>query len=215
VKRPREGPRGRNPPLIPKPLDMRNGLHLICRNERHVEGARGVNACGLVPPAVPMSMSLPLKASYRLGVISDTHGYLHPRALDVFRDVDVILHAGDIGSQDILRALAQVAPTLAVRGNMDAGPWADALAEKESIRAGDRFIHLIHDLLKLRRDAVGNACIAVVNGHTHRPSVEAKNGVLYVNPGSAGAPRYGEQPCVALIRVAGSGAVADLITLPD
>ena len=162
-----------------------------------------------------MSMSLPLKGSYRLGVISDTHGYLPPRALDVFRDVDAILHAGDIGSQDILRALARIAPTLAVRGNMDSGPWADALAEKESIWAGHSIIHLIHDLLKLRQDAVGDSCLAVVNGHTHRPSVEAKNGVLYVNPGSAGAPRHGEPSCVALIRVNGSGAAADLISLPD
>ena len=162
-----------------------------------------------------MSMSLPLKGSYRLGVISDTHGYLHPRALDVFRDVDVILHAGDIGSQEILRVLAQVAPILAVRGNMDSAPWADSLLEKESIQTGDGFIHLIHDLLKLRLDAANNHCLAVVHGHTHRPSVEDKNGVLFVNPGSAGAPRYGEQPCVALIRVTDSGAAADLIALPD
>jgi putative phosphoesterase len=162
-----------------------------------------------------MSISLPLKASYRLGVISDTHGYLHPRALDVFRGVDVILHAGDVGSQAILRALAQIAPTLAVRGNMDSGPWAEALAEKESILAGDSFIHLIHDLLKLRMDAVGNKCLAIVTGHTHRPSVAVKNDVLYVNPGSAGAPRHGEHPCVALIRVGGSTAAAELIQLPD
>ena len=162
-----------------------------------------------------MSMSLPLKGSYRLGVIADTHGYLPPRALDVFRDVDAILHAGDIGSQEILRLLSQVAPLLAVRGNMDSGPWADALPEKESIQAGDSFIHLIHDLLKLRLDAVNRDCLAVVNGHTHRPWVEARKGVLFVNPGSAGAPRYGEQPCVALIRVTDSGAAADLIALPD
>ena len=162
-----------------------------------------------------MSMSLPPKGSYRLGVISDTHGYLPPRALDVFRDVDAILHAGDIGSQEILHALARIAPILAVRGNMDSGPWADALAEKESIQAGDSFIHLIHDLLKLRKQTVTNECLAVVSGHTHRPSVGAKNGVLYVNPGSAGAPRYGEHPCVALIRINGSGAAADLISLPD
>lgn len=162
-----------------------------------------------------MSISLPLKASYCLGVISDTHGYLHPRALDVFRGVDVILHAGDIGSQEILHALARVAPTLAVRGNMDSGPWADALAEKESVRTGDSFIHLIHDLVKLRRDAVGGRCLAIVNGHTHRPSVDAKNGVLYVNPGSAGAPRYGEHAGVALIRVTGPAAAAQLISLPE
>jgi putative phosphoesterase len=162
-----------------------------------------------------MSMSLPLKGSYRIGVISDTHGYLHPGALDVFRDVDVNLHAGDIGSRDILRTLAKVAPIVAVRGNMDSGPWADALSDRESIQAGRGFIHLVHDLSKLRPEAAGDDCLAVASGHTHRPAVEARNGVLYVNPGSAGAPRYGERPCVALIRVAGPRAAAELIALPD
>jgi putative phosphoesterase len=162
-----------------------------------------------------MSMSLPLKGSYHLGVISDTHGYLPPRALEVFQGTDVILHAGDIGSQEILRTLAQVAPVLAVRGNMDGGAWANTLAEKESIRAGNALIHLIHDLLRLRLDAAADECLAVVNGHTHRPSVETRQGVLYVNPGSAGFPRHGERPCVAVIRVVGAAAQAELIPLPD
>jgi uncharacterized protein len=162
-----------------------------------------------------MAMSLPLKGSYRLGVISDTHGYLPPRALEVFRDVDAILHAGDIGSPEILRTLARIAPVLAVRGNMDDGTWADRLAERESIRAGNAVIHLIHDRLRLRLEAGDNDCLAVVNGHTHRPAVETREGVLYVNPGSAGAPRRGELSCVAVIRVTGAAAEAELITLPD
>jgi putative phosphoesterase len=165
--------------------------------------------------AVNMSISLPRKGSYQLGVISDTHGYLPPRALEFFQGADAILHAGDIGSEEVLRTLSQVAPVLAVRGNMDGGPWADRLAEKESIRAGDALIHLIHDLLRLRRDPAGDGCLAVVNGHTHRPSVETRDGVLYVNPGSAGAPRHGEPPCVAVIRVTGAAAQAELIPLPD
>jgi uncharacterized protein len=162
-----------------------------------------------------MSLSLPIKGSYHIGVISDTHGYLPTRALGAFRGVDVILHAGDIGSQEILHTLEQVAPVLAVRGNMDGGAWADVLAEKESIRVGDALIHLIHDLLRLRLEAAGSGCLAVVNGHTHRPSVETRQGVLYVNPGSAGAPRRGERPCVAVIHVAGAAAQAELISLPD
>jgi putative phosphoesterase len=194
---------------------MLKRLHLIFRKERHLFMTLKIECLRFRAEVLPVAMSLPPKGSYRLGVISDTHGYLPPRALDVFRDVDAILHAGDIGSQEILRALARIAPILAVRGNMDSGPWAKALAEKESIQAGGSFIHLIHDLLKLRMDSGSNKCLAVVNGHTHRPSVETKNGVLYVNPGSAGAPRHGEHPCVALIRVTGSGATADLICLPD
>jgi len=162
-----------------------------------------------------MPLSLPIKGSYHIGVISDTHGYLPPRALGVFHGVDVILHAGDIGSQEILQTLERVAPVMAVRGNMDGGAWANVLAEKETIRAGEALIHLIHDLLRLRPDAAGNGCVAVVNGHTHRPSLETRHGVLYVNPGSAGAPRHGEHACVAVIRVAGAAAQAQLIPLPD
>ena len=162
-----------------------------------------------------MPMSLPQKDSYRLGVISDTHGYLPPRVLQVFEGADVILHAGDIGSQDILEALSAVAPVLAVRGNMDGGFWADRLAECEFLKAGDQLIQLIHDRLRLRREAAPEGCLAVVNGHTHRTSVEKKNGVLYVNPGSAGAPRWGEQPCVALIHVKGAAATVEIISVAE
>jgi hypothetical protein len=125
----------------------------------------------------------------------------------------MILHAGDIGSATILLALERVAPVVAVRGNMDSGAWADRLVEKESIQAGDQLIFLIHDLARLRMDAVNGVCLAVVNGHTHRPLVETKQGVLFVNPGSAGAPRYGETACVALLQISGGRASADLIHL--
>jgi hypothetical protein len=193
---------------------MTTALHLVCRLTGNWLAPRS-DRLKHRAEALRMPMSLPLKGSYRLGVISDTHGYLPPRVLEVFQGMDVILHAGDIGSQEILRALAKVAPVLAVRGNMDGAGWADALAEKESLRAGDALIHLIHDLLRWRPDAAANGCLAVVNGHTHRPSVETKGGVLYVNPGSAGAPRHGEHPCVALIRLARNAAAADLIPLPN
>jgi putative phosphoesterase len=158
-------------------------------------------------------MTLPPKSVYRLGLLSDTHGYLPGSVLEVFRGVDLILHAGDIGSAGILVSLEQIAPVVAVRGNMDWGPWADRLAEKESIRAGSHVVHLIHDVARLRMDPVNRHCIAVINGHTHRPSVETSNGVLYVNPGSAGAPRSGEQACVALLSIADAQASADLIRI--
>jgi len=163
---------------------------------------------------VRMPMSLPGKTSYRLGIIADTHGYLPPTVLDSFRSVDAILHAGDVGSNEILRTLAQLAPVVAVRGNMDNGPWADALAEKESIRVGNGVVHMIHDVLRLRPDLIGADCLAVVAGHTHRFSMEHRNGVLYLNPGSAGAPRPGESPCVALAHVSGSKVTAEWVSLP-
>jgi hypothetical protein len=162
-----------------------------------------------------MPMALPHKDAYSLGAISDTHGYLPQRALQVFAGMDAILHAGDIGSQQILQALAAVAPVLAVRGNMDGGCWADDLAEYELLKAGDKRIRLIHDRLRLRPEPDSQDCLAVVNGHTHRPAVEKKNGVLYVNPGSASAPRWGEQPCVARIHLKGTAATVEIIPLAE
>jgi putative phosphoesterase len=162
-----------------------------------------------------MPMILELKDSYRLGIIADTHGYLPSDALEVFRAVDLILHAGDIGSAEILHSLEQVAPVVAVRGNMDGGPWARCLPEKQSVQAGNLIIHLVHDLLHFRLEPGQDARVAVVNGHTHRPLVERKNGVLFVNPGSAGAPRHGDHPCVALLVVSGTSATVDLICLRE
>jgi putative phosphoesterase len=162
-----------------------------------------------------MAVSLPSKTSYRFGVIADTHGYLPPPVVDSFRDLDAILHAGDVGSREILQTLEQLAPVVAVRGNTDAGSWADALAEKESIHVGARVVHMIHDVLRLRADAIGSNCLAVVAGHTHCPSIERKNGVLFINPGSAGAPRHGESACVAIVRISAADASAELVCLPD
>jgi putative phosphoesterase len=160
-------------------------------------------------------MTLPPKSSYQLGLISDTHGYFPANVLHVFRGVDAILHAGDIGSGEVLSTLSQIAPIVAVRGNMDWGLWADRLSEKQSIRVGERVIHLIHDVARLRLDLLSPPWPILVHGHTHRPSVETKNGVFYVNPGSAGAPRYGECAGVALLRISGLNASADLICLQE
>jgi hypothetical protein len=160
-----------------------------------------------------MTTKLTRKSSYQFGIISDTHGYLPESALTVFSHVDMILHAGDIGSASVLFALEKVAPVVAVRGNMDSGPWVEQIEEEASIQAGDRMIHLIHDVGRLRLDVIPGACLAVINGHTHRPRVETLEGVLFVNPGSAGAPRYGNLASVALLRIAGDRASADLIRL--
>jgi uncharacterized protein len=162
-----------------------------------------------------MAFTLPRKSIYRFGIISDTHGYLPDQALAVFSQVDMILHAGDVGAAAILSALAKVAPVVAVRGNMDSGAWADRLAEKETVRVEGRLIHLIHDAGRLRMEAVNGACLAVVNGHTHRPAVTTRKGILFVNPGSAGAPRCGERASVALLRIEGASVATDLVDLGD
>jgi putative phosphoesterase len=125
-----------------------------------------------------------------LGVISDTHGLLRPEAVETLRRSDLILHAGDIGTPEILEALAQIAPVTAIRGNVDTDPWARALPENEVVEAGGVSIYILHDLgrLDLKPEAAGFR--VVVYGHSHQPKVEAKNGVLYFNPGSAGPRRF-------------------------
>lgn len=160
-----------------------------------------------------MTMMLPSQSSYRFGLISDTHGYLPEEALTVFRHVDMILHAGDIGSVKIVTALEAVAPVMAVRGNMDSGAWIERFGDQEAVQAGDQLIHLIHDAGRLQLDSLQGTCLAVISGHTHRPRVETKAGILFVNPGSAGAPRYGEPASVALLQVSNAHASADLIRL--
>lgn len=125
-----------------------------------------------------------------IGVISDTHGLLRPEALEALRGASHILHAGDVGDIAILEALRTIAPVTAVRGNIDtAGPTA-LLPPTEAIELGGRLIYMLHSLadLDLKPEAAGIA--VVIFGHSHKPSVETRRGVLYVNPGSAGPRRF-------------------------
>jgi uncharacterized protein len=125
-----------------------------------------------------------------LGVISDTHGLLRPEAVEALRGSDRILHAGDVGDSEILERLAEVAPVTAVRGNVDTGAWAKSLAETEIVEAGGVSIYMLHDLgqLDLKPEVAGFR--VVVYGHSHKPGIEEKSGVLYLNPGSAGPRRF-------------------------
>jgi len=124
------------------------------------------------------------------GVISDTHGLLRPEAVEALRGSDRILHAGDVGDPEILEALAQIAPVTAIRGNVDTGPWARGLPETEVVEIGAVSIYLLHDLgqLDLKPEAAGFR--VVIYGHSHKPKMEERNGVLYFNPGSAGPRRF-------------------------
>lgn len=153
------------------------------------------------------------KPSFRLGVLSDTHGALHPGIPKIFKGVDLILHAGDIGAQSVLIELEALAPVLAVRGNMDHAPWAGRLPHRQSVRAAGLRVHLVHDIAHLALPPSAGDPAVVVSGHTHRAHIETRNGVLYVNPGSAGAPRYGEKASVALLMVTGVAPAAQLILL--
>jgi putative phosphoesterase len=136
-----------------------------------------------------VSSSSPTRA-LRIGVISDTHGLLRPEALAYLRGSDHIVHAGDICDVRVLEELATIAPVTAVRGNNDWGAWADRLREEERITLGGIVIHAIHDVGQLRIDPRAEGVDVVVYGHSHKPQVDRRDGVLFVNPGSAGPRRF-------------------------
>jgi uncharacterized protein len=150
---------------------------------------------------------------FRIGLISDTHGLLRLEALDALRGSDFIIHAGDIGHAGILQQLAKLAPVTAVRGNNDKGTWAAALSETALLSVGELFIYVIHDLAQLDLNPVAAGFHVVVSGHSHRPGFEERDGVLYVNPGSAGPRRFALPVSVGELAVSGLTIEPGLLTL--
>ena len=126
----------------------------------------------------------------QVGLISDTHGLMRPEALALLRGSDHIVHGGDIGASAILDALRALAPLTAVRGNNDKGTWAETLAETERLELGGVRLYVIHDLATIDLDPRAAGIDVVVSGHSHKPVVARRDGVLYVNPGSAGRRRF-------------------------
>jgi len=149
-----------------------------------------------------------------LGVISDTHGLLRPEAVAALAGVDQILHAGDVGTADVLAALRTIAPTTAVRGNVDHGVWATALPNTDVVRVGDLDIYMLHDIGMLDIDPVSAGFKIVLYGHSHQPRAESKHGVLYLNPGSAGPRRFTLPVTISILRVTGSNFEHERIDLP-
>lgn len=149
----------------------------------------------------------------RVGLISDTHGLLRLEALAFLRGSDFIVHAGDIGDAAVLEELRRLAPLTAVRGNNDKGPWAKSLAETAVLEVGEVSIYVLHDLAELDLDPVAAGFRVVVSGHSHHPSVEDRDGVLYVNPGSSGPRRFKLPIAVAELQVAGSSVKARIVEL--
>jgi putative phosphoesterase len=125
-----------------------------------------------------------------LGILSDTHGLLRPEALTALRGVDHIFHAGDVGDSAILTALLRIAPVTAIRGNIDThGPCAD-LPATETIELGGSLIYMLHSLADLDLNPAAAGIVVVISGHSHKPLIETRNNVLYLNPGSAGPRRF-------------------------
>ncbi|MCC6988081.1 MAG: metallophosphoesterase family protein [Acidobacteria bacterium] len=152
-------------------------------------------------------------ATLTVGVISDTHGLLRPEAVAALAGVDQILHAGDVGTPDILTALKAIAPTTAVRGNVDHGVWATALPMTDVIRLGDLDVFMLHDLGALDLDPVVAGFAAVITGHSHQPKAEWKRGVLYLNPGSAGPRRFTLPVTLSILRIIGGTIAHERIDL--
>jgi putative phosphoesterase len=125
-----------------------------------------------------------------LGLISDTHGLMRPKALRALAGTDLILHAGDIGKPWILESLRELTEVVAVRGNVDRGAWAAALPETAVAEAGPTRIYMLHNLAQLDLDLAAAGFDIVISGHSHKPSAAHRGGVLYVNPGSAGPRRF-------------------------
>ena len=148
-----------------------------------------------------------------VGLVSDTHGLMRPEALAALRGVDLILHAGDVGDPAVIEQLRELAPVLAVRGNNDRGPWAKALPETQVAEIADALVYVIHDLAELDLDPRAAGFHAVVSGHSHRPKIERRDGVLYVNPGSVGPRRFTLPIALALLRVGASGLAAHIVEL--
>jgi putative phosphoesterase len=137
----------------------------------------------------------------KIGVISDTHGVLSRNAINALQGVDHILHAGDIGDPDLLKALQRMAPTHCVRGNMDGGSWSKALPPNDLVELGGKVFYLVHDLYTMDIDPLAAGIEVVISGHTHKPEIRKDQGILYLNPGSASYGRHGVPPSLGWIEI--------------
>jgi putative phosphoesterase len=154
------------------------------------------------------------KRRVRVGVISDTHGLLRPAVLPIFKGVEMIIHAGDIGSPEVLDSLRSVAPVVAVRGNNDTERWAKKIPETAIAKIAGASLYVLHDLKELSVNVAEIGFAAVISGHSHRPVIDERDGVLYVNPGSAGPRRFKLPISVARLVIQNGKVQAELIHIP-
>jgi hypothetical protein len=151
--------------------------------------------------------------TFRIGIISDTHGLLRPEAELRLAGVDHIIHGGDIGNVDVIAALRRIAPVTAIRGNVDKGDWAREYADTEQLRLAEQSIFVLHDLKTLRIDPIVLGIDIIVSGHSHIPKIDTIGGVLYLNPGSAGRRRFRSPITLATLDITTDGllpAIHDL-----
>jgi putative phosphoesterase len=148
-----------------------------------------------------------------VGVISDTHGLVRPEAVAALEGCDLIVHGGDVGGPEVLERLGTIAPVHAVRGNNDRGAWASQLPVSDAVEAGGAWLYVVHEIAALDLDASAAGFAAVVSGHSHRPHAETREGVLYLNPGSAGPRRFSLPVTVARLTVRGERLSHEIVEL--
>jgi len=148
-----------------------------------------------------------------VGVISDTHGLLRSEAVAALRGADLIIHAGDVGAPEVIDQLRNLAPTFVVRGNVDKAHWAGALPATAHVEVGGLLFHVLHDISELDLDPAAVGYAAVVYGHSHQPSIEMREGVLFLNPGSAGPRRFNLPVSIARVSVSGQQLRPEIVEL--
>lgn len=148
-----------------------------------------------------------------IGIISDTHGLMRPEAIAALQGSSAIIHAGDIGSESVLHALQSIAPVYAVRGNNDTGEWAATIPIATLVTIAGISIHVLHDIAELNVPLGTEPAQVVITGHSHRPSIEQRQGILFVNPGSAGPRRFTLPVSVAKLEIRDQKPTATLIGL--
>jgi putative phosphoesterase len=150
-----------------------------------------------------------------IGLISDTHGLLRAGALEALRGSQLIIHAGDVGKPEILAALGQVAPVVAVKGNIDKSPWTSELPATAMVKAPPATIYVLHDIQELDLNPASAGIQIVVSGHSHQPSRTERSGVLYINPGSAGPRRFRLPVTVARLDLAAAPWDVTFVDVPS
>jgi len=149
-----------------------------------------------------------------VGIISDTHGLLRPEAVDALSHAAMIIHAGDVGEPAVLDRLRELAPVVAVRGNIDRGSWAARLPETAVVAAAEHNIYVLHDLSRLAVDPRKADLAVVVYGHSHKPAIETRDGIIYLNPGSAGPRRFRLPITLARLTLSAASLHPEIVALP-
>jgi hypothetical protein len=152
---------------------------------------------------------------HRIGVVSDTHGLVRPALPEALSGVEMIVHAGDVGGPEVLDVLRSIAPLVAVRGNMDEGPWALELCRTEVVEVDGSRFYVLHDADAIDLDPAAAGFRAVISGHSHRPSLTRRHGVAYVNPGSAGPRRFRLPVTAAILHLEGKSLRVEWIRLAE